>query len=163
HEDRAEALVALQVGNAVPPGAHDLTHPARREHAELRIVLRRLDDDLVRADPAHAVVDAFAASLEVALDPQRGKFVGDDAHAPRHADPPARPGGGRTRTGGGVSLSRPAQKTQEPLRRSAGACAKSVGRRTRSVAMITQRPASGSLRSSGIPGPRAAARPSQRA
>ena len=42
----------------------------------------RLDDDLVGADAAHHVVDAFAALVQLAFDFQGGELVGHHAHAP---------------------------------------------------------------------------------
>src|SRR2546428_3597544 len=58
--------------------------------------------------------------------------------------------GGRTATiSGGALSSLPVQNTHGPLRGRTGSMLKSVGRRARSVEMITQRPTTGSLRSSG--------------
>ena len=47
--------------------------------------LRRLDDDLVGADAAHHVVDAFAALVQLAFDFQGGKLVGHHADSPPFA------------------------------------------------------------------------------
>src|SRR5256885_14150816 len=58
--------------------------------------------------------------------------------------------GGRTATiSGGVLSSLPVQNTHVPPRGRTGSVLKSVGRRARSVEMMTQRPTTGSLRSSG--------------
>src|SRR5262245_53893768 len=58
--------------------------------------------------------------------------------------------GGRTATiSGGVLSSLPGQNTHGPPRVRTGSVLKSDGRRARSVEMITQRPTTGSLRSSG--------------
>src|SRR3989442_745599 len=58
--------------------------------------------------------------------------------------------GGRTATiSGGALSSLPVQNTHGPPRGRTGSMLKSVGRRARSVEMITQRPTTGSLRSSG--------------
>src|SRR3989441_1221524 len=58
--------------------------------------------------------------------------------------------GGRTATiSGGVLSSLPVQNTHGPPRGRTGSVLKSFGRRARSVEMITQRPTTGSLRSSG--------------
>ena len=48
------------------------------------------------ADAVHAVVDAVAGAVEVALDAQRGKLVGE------HAQPPARRVGAGARSVGGA-------------------------------------------------------------
>src|SRR5438874_1225423 len=54
------------------------------------------------------------------------------------------------RISGGVLCSLPSQKTHSLPTGRTGCAAKSEGRCARSVAMITQRPTTGSLRSSGI-------------
>ena len=45
-------------------------------------MLRRLDDDFVRADAVHFVEQAFALAVEFAFDAQRGKSIGDHANVP---------------------------------------------------------------------------------
>ena len=64
------------------------------------LVVRALDDDFVRADAVHHVVDAVAALVQVAFDLQRRKLVGDDAH------PPARPVRPRARLAVGEDFGR---------------------------------------------------------
>src|SRR5207253_7809375 len=64
--------------------------------------------------------------------------------------PSRRVSGGRMATiSGGVLSSLPVQNTHGPPRARTGSMLKSVGRRARSLEMITQRPTTGSLRSSG--------------
>ena len=83
---------------------------------------------------------------------QRGKLVGEHAQAPARRVARARPA---RRRGAGEHLGRRlvlvagAERAQARARRLA-LDLKSCGRRARSVAMITQRPTIGSLRSSGI-------------
>src|SRR5688500_4637516 len=62
----------------------------------------------------------------------------------------AKSGARLARISGGVLSSWPSQKTQLVARGRTGSGAKSDGRRARSVEMITHRPTTGSLRSSGI-------------
>src|SRR5262249_37901830 len=57
--------------------------------------------------------------------------------------------GRKARISGGVLSSCPGQKGQTPVVGGACSTLKSTGRRARSVAMMTQRPTMGSLRSSG--------------
>src|SRR5688572_33240604 len=67
---------------------------------------------------------------------QPGVFAGESAAPPAMIS-------------GGVLSSLPAQKTHGPPRARTGSVLKSEGRRARSVEMMTQRPTTGSLRSSG--------------
>ena len=121
-----------------------------RHRREPLVVVRRLDDDLVGADAAHAVEHPLALAVERALDAQRRKLVGHDAQVPAGAVRPRR----RcryARTSGGVTSSRPGQNGQcsRPIA-VAFSKRKSIGRFWRSVDTTTQRPVMGSLRSSGI-------------
>ncbi len=126
-------------------------------------VLGRLDDDLVGADPVHPVVDPLRLPVEVALDLEGGEPVRDDPHLPARASWAAATGGGRRRRPRGASCPRgPGRTGTAPAGRGGGQRWRSEGRRARSVAMITQRPTIGSLRSSGIgsaPRPCARGRP----
>ena len=81
-DDVAEAPVALQIVDAIferPENFFDLLF---RHFAERHGVLRRLDDDLMRADAVHLVVHAVALAVQLAFDAEHRKFVGHDAHAP---------------------------------------------------------------------------------
>ena len=117
-------------------------------------VVRGLDHHLVGADPVHPVVDPLRLAVEVALDLERREPVG------HHPDLPARSvagravgAAGRRRPRAGVLSSWPGQNGQSPSAATdGGTWANSDGRRARSVAMITQRPTMGSLRSSGMCG-----------
>src|SRR5436309_4962122 len=60
------------------------------------------------------------------------------------------PGRRSARISGGVWASWPSQNAHADTRGRTGSATKSDGRRARSVAMMTQRPTTGSLRSSGI-------------
>src|SRR5258706_7694585 len=57
-QDVAEAVVVLEVHHAVPEGPEHVLDLLRRQLAQLLRVIGRLDDDLVRADPVHLVVEA---------------------------------------------------------------------------------------------------------
>src|SRR5262249_52168358 len=81
--DRAKALVALQVDDAVAPRAHHVLDRGHGKPGEGIVVPRGLDHDLVSPDPVHEIVEAVAAALEVALHPQ-----GREA-ARNHADTPS--------------------------------------------------------------------------
>ena len=45
-------------------------------------MIRRFNDHFVRADAVHLVEQAFAFAVQIAFDPQRGKFIRDHAHVP---------------------------------------------------------------------------------
>ena len=77
--DVAEARVLLQVDDAVAVGPEDILDLLVRQVAQRQHVVGRLDDDLVRADAVHLVVEAVALLVEVALDPQGGELVGHHA------------------------------------------------------------------------------------
>ena len=53
--------------------------------ARVLLMIGRLDDDFVRADPIHAVEQSLAFAVEIAFDSQRGKFIGDHANGPTWA------------------------------------------------------------------------------
>src|SRR5262249_23731518 len=66
----------------IPTRPHHVLDRAGRQGGEVAVVIRRLDEQLMRADAVHDVVDALAMALEVPLDAQCRKLVGDDADAP---------------------------------------------------------------------------------
>ncbi len=86
-EDHAvdQAGVFLEVHQAVAVDPEDLAELLVGEFGGAENVLGCFDDDLVGADAAHHVVDAFAALVEVALDFEGGELVGHDADAPTAA------------------------------------------------------------------------------
>ena len=56
-----------------------------RRVGHARVMARALDDDLVRADAVHHVVDAVAALVQAAFDLEGREPVGDDANSPAGA------------------------------------------------------------------------------
>ena len=149
-QDVAQAAVLPEVAHAL---AERRQHPLdlglghRRQRLD---VIGRLDDDFVRADPVHAIEHPLAFAVEPALDLQRRKLVGHDAQFP--AGTVARRRSADRRTLPAASGPRaPAQNGQYPSRATWWRSnRKSLGRLRRSVEMTTQRPVTGSFRSSGI-------------
>src|SRR5579862_6072622 len=45
-------------------------------------MIRRLDNDFVRTDSVHTIKQAFPLAVQLSLDSQRGKLVGNYAHIP---------------------------------------------------------------------------------
>ncbi len=81
-EDISQAHVAPQVEDAVANGEIDISDVARRQRRQAGGVIGRLDDDLVCADPGHAIVKPFPAALNLALDAQSRKLIRDNADMP---------------------------------------------------------------------------------
>ena len=82
NQNVAKSPVVFQVEHAVAEGPQhifDLLFGHRRERAAM---VGRFDDHFVRADAVHAVKQAFAFAVQVSLDAQRGKFIGNHAHLP---------------------------------------------------------------------------------
>ena len=85
HADVLESRVLLQVDHALAPRLEHHRHVPGGQIREGGRVVRGLDDDLVGADAVHAVIDAVARGLELSLDPEGGKLVGDHADLPSRA------------------------------------------------------------------------------
>ena len=124
-----------------------------RERGHAEVVLRALDDDLVRTDARHRVVNSLTALVELAFDLERGEFVR------HHPQPPARPVGTRSAFAISDDLGRRlvflalAKGTKAPFGWGRlGIALEVVWTLARSCAMITQRPMIGSFRSSGTVG-----------
>src|ERR1700761_6727307 len=80
--DVLEARILVEIENALAVGGEDLRHAADGEVLQRGLRVGRLDDDLMRADAADAVVETLRLGVELALDAQRGITVGHYAHAP---------------------------------------------------------------------------------
>src|SRR5208337_1580413 len=81
-EDVLEAPVLFQIDNAVAKRPQNVFDSLLRKGRQGGIVLRPLDDDLVRADAVHLVEHAFGLTVQASLDPQRRKLVRYNAYAP---------------------------------------------------------------------------------
>ena len=131
-------------------------------------MIGRLDDDLVRADAVHLVVEPLAGRLEVALDAQRRELVGDDAERPARPVRPASRAGGPRESRAASCPRCPGRTRSCRPRATTGSALKSDGRRARSVEMMTHRPTTGSFADQAWRPPtrtssRVAARPSSEA
>src|SRR5208283_199906 len=78
----AEALVILKVEHAVAIGPEDVFNGLLRKLRKGGLMLRRLDNDFVRADAVHLVEQALALAVEFAFDAQCRKPIGDHANVP---------------------------------------------------------------------------------
>ena len=77
-----EPAIALEVDQSVAVGPEDFADILDRKPGQIGFRVRAFDDDFVRADAVHHVVDAVAALVEFAFDLQSGELVR------HHADPP---------------------------------------------------------------------------
>src|SRR5580700_10949602 len=82
NQNVAEALVVLEVQHAVAEGPEHVFDLLFSHRCQSAAMVGRFDDDLVRADAVHPIEEPFAFPVQVSLDAQRGKFVGNDAHLP---------------------------------------------------------------------------------
>src|SRR6266540_3801756 len=128
--DVLQATILGQIDDSFPIGAENLGQMARWELLDPGVVLGRLDDHLVGADPVDAVVEALPRRLQIAFDPQRWKLVRDHPRPPSRtvrgaASGPQRPhlvGGPRFLAGAERARSRPAlDRLRDEVRRSPGA------------------------------------------
>ena len=81
-ENVLEATVFLEIKNTVTEGPEHILNALGREISQAGVVVRSFDDDLVRADTVHTVKHALGLAVEVTLDAERGKFIGNYAHRP---------------------------------------------------------------------------------
>src|SRR5205823_5139470 len=107
----------LEVDQAVAVDPEDLADVVLGERGHADMVPRALDDDLVRPDAGHLVVDPLAALVEVPLDLQRRELVGDDADPPTRAVGPGPPLAVGDDLGGGLVLVTLAERADPPLGR----------------------------------------------
>ncbi len=82
NQDVAEALVVFQVEHAVAIGPKNVFHCFLRQLRQGGLVLRRFDDDFVRADAVHLVEQAFAFAVQFPFNAQSGKSIRHDADIP---------------------------------------------------------------------------------
>ena len=77
-----QARIALQVDQPVPIDPEHFADVVDRQVGHVRFMVRALDDDFVRADAVHQVVNSFAPLVEISLDLQSREFVRHDARPP---------------------------------------------------------------------------------
>src|SRR3954471_3836110 len=77
-----ETLVALQINDAVAKSVERIFNALLRHGGERELVLRSFDDDLMRADSVHAVINALGLTVKISFDTQRGIFIRHHAHRP---------------------------------------------------------------------------------
>jgi hypothetical protein len=88
-QDVAQAVVLPEVAHALAEGREHSLDFAFGHRRQRLVMIGCLDDDLVRADPVHAVEHPLAFTVEPTLHLQRGELVGNDAQFPSGAIPDA--------------------------------------------------------------------------
>ncbi len=81
--DVLEAGVFLEIENALRISLEDALDLLVFHAAEPGVVVRRFDDDLMRADGSHAIVNAFRSAPSVTFDAIERIEVRNDAHLGR--------------------------------------------------------------------------------
>src|SRR4051812_10477581 len=82
-DDRAaQASVAREIAQPLTPRGEHLLRCSRRQVAEVLVVVRRLDDDLVRTDAGDAIEQPLGGALEGAFHPEGGELVREDTYRP---------------------------------------------------------------------------------
>src|SRR5271154_116665 len=77
-----EAAVFFEIENTIAEGPEHVFNSFRRKRRESRGVFRGFDDDFVSADAVHLVEHAFGLLVQIALDAERRKFIGNDTDGP---------------------------------------------------------------------------------
>ena len=88
-QDIFEPSVLLKIQDAVTVSPEDVLDGPHGHGRNRHLVVRRLDDNLVGADAIHLVVESFTLAVQCALNPQRGKLVGDNPQRPARGIPAA--------------------------------------------------------------------------
>src|ERR1019366_4435956 len=81
-DDVAEAVVLLEIVDALLEGPEGLFDELFGHVAGGLVVVGPLHDDLVGADAVHLVVHALALAVQRAFDAEDGELIGHDAHPP---------------------------------------------------------------------------------
>src|ERR1700694_5787338 len=87
HQDVLEAAVLFQVEDAVAEGPQNIFHPLDRHGGQGFHVGGRLNHYFMRAGPSHRVEHAIRLPVDLTLNSQRGKLVGDYAQVPSSSIP----------------------------------------------------------------------------
>src|SRR5215471_15709986 len=82
NQDVLKSPVLLQIENAVPKRPQHIFNTLWRQSREARVVIWRLDDDLVCADAIHLVEHALSLAVQRAFNAKRGKLVGHNSYRP---------------------------------------------------------------------------------
>src|ERR1700737_1167738 len=81
-ENIAEAAVASEIEHAIAKGPEQIFDALFGQVGERYLVIRAFDDHFMRADAAHAVIEAFALAVEHSFNAERRKLVRDHAQIP---------------------------------------------------------------------------------
>src|SRR2546426_9619698 len=85
NQDVLETAVLLEVENTVAEGPEHVFDALGRQRAQAGVVVRGLDNDLVRSDAVHLVEHALGLAVQIALDAEGRELVGNHAHRPARA------------------------------------------------------------------------------
>ena len=78
----AHALIAFKVDKARYVRPDDICDVANFKFMQAAVVPRRLDNDFVRANPIHQVMEAFGTPSQVTLDSESRSYVRYNPHIP---------------------------------------------------------------------------------
>ena len=82
NQDVLEAAVFLEVENAIAESPEHILDPLGWKVGQAGVVVRSFDDDLMRPNAVHAVEHALGLAVQIALDAECRKLVGNHAHRP---------------------------------------------------------------------------------
>src|SRR5688572_7810210 len=82
YQNISEPHVLLQINHAITIRPEDVLDPFNWHIGQAILVVRRLDDDFMCADPIHAIVETEALAVEVAFDLECGELVRHNTHGP---------------------------------------------------------------------------------
>src|SRR5262245_17298372 len=82
NQDISKSNVFLEIEHAIAIGPQHVLNSLCRHVGQAICVVRGLDDNFMRADCVHPIVEAEALAVEVALNLKRRELVGDDTHGP---------------------------------------------------------------------------------
>src|ERR1700730_712950 len=87
NQDVLEPSVLLQIEDAVAKGPQNVFDSLRRKRGKTRSMVGRLNNDLVRADPVHAIEHALRLAIQRTFNSKGWELVGHDPDRPSRRIP----------------------------------------------------------------------------